>query len=293
MGQRRWKTTLPAILLLGCLAVISLGVWNSGRRETAPSALALEAKGPLAAATAGFARAVETFWRRYFNLVGARVENERLRAIVNRQSKLINDYREDRLENQRLKTLLAFQNQSPFQFLTAKVLAWDPGPFFQSFIIGAGSSDGVPLEAPVVTDQGIVGRVAELSPNYAKVLLVTDLSSGVDAFVERNRVNALIVGAGPGKLSLDYARKAEDVRVGDLLVSSGLDGIFPGGLSLGTVTFVDKMSMGFFMRAEVSPSVDIAVLEEVSVILNPPSPVDWTAFAPNVKGIYEKKGNRR
>ncbi|MDR2351581.1 MAG: rod shape-determining protein MreC [Deltaproteobacteria bacterium] len=291
MGSKSFKTLLPFVLILICLAIISLAVWNPNRRSKV-DVVSLEVAGPLAYITSFFGGGVERIWREYFNLVGLQEENVRLKMSLARQTRWVVQMNEERLENERLRILLGYQRQSRYKFQIAKVLAWDPGPFFQSLVINIGSIDGVLPEAAILTEQGIVGRVAELAPHFAKVLLITDLASGVDAFVERNRVNALLVGAGPGRLSLDYVRKSEDVRIGDLAVSSGLDGIFPAGIPLGTVTFVDKMSMGFFMRAELTPSVELGKVEEVLVLMEPVSPLDWLSLAPDIRALYEKKGNK-
>jgi rod shape-determining protein MreC len=111
--------------------------------------------------------------------------------------------------------------------------------------------------------------------------------------VARNRVSGLVVGGGPGKLSLDYVLKAEDVRLGDTIVSSGLDGVFPAGVPLGLVTLVDKMSMGFFMRAEISPQVELGSLEEVLVVNQAPVPLDWLSLGTDVKALYQKKNQKK
>jgi rod shape-determining protein MreC len=293
MGSKPWKTVFPAIILLISLAFVLIAFWSPKGRGNTAGALSLEAAGPAAALTSGISSFIEKVWRDYFDLVGTRSENKKLLAVVSRQNKLISELSEERQENRRLRRLLNYRARTGQRYVTARILAWDPGPFHQAIVIGAGEEDGLYPDSAVITLDGVVGRVAELSPHYAKVLLVTDLSSGVDAFVARNRVSALMVGGGAGKLSLDYVRKAEDVRLGDLVISSGLDGIFPPGIPLGTVTFVDKMSMGFFMRAEASPQVDMTTLEEVLVVLDPPVPLDWLELAPDVKAIYEKKNQRK
>jgi rod shape-determining protein MreC len=293
MGPKPWKTIFPAILFLVSASLILISFWSPRGRGGAAGAASLETAGPAAWVSSGLSSFIEEIWRDYFDLVGVRAENRKLSGVISRQNRLISELSEERLENGRLRRLLNYKTRTGQRYVTAKILAWDPGPFHQAIVIGAGEEDGIYLDSAVITLDGIVGRVAELAPHYAKVLLVTDLSSGVDAFVSRNRVSALMTGGGPGKLTLEYVRKAEDVRLGDLVISSGLDGIFPPGLPLGTVTFVDKMSMGFFMRAEANPRVDMTTLEEVLVVLDPPVPLDWLELAPDVRAIYEKKNQRK
>ncbi|MDR1040231.1 MAG: rod shape-determining protein MreC [Deltaproteobacteria bacterium] len=287
-----WKSVFLAAVVFASLAFVLLSLWSSRGRGYGPGGGSLEASGSAAVFASRLAEGVERVWRGYFDLVSVRAENDRLRSALGRQNRLITELDETRVENARLRRLLDYKRRAGSRSLAARVLAWEPGPYYQSIIVGAGSEDGVFLEAAVVTVDGIVGRVTEVSPGFSKVLLITDLSSGVDAFISRSRVNGLLTGAGPGRLSLDYVSKADDVRLGDAMVSSGLDGIFPPGLALGTVTFVDKMSMGFFMQAEISPSVNLATLEEVMILLDPPAPLDWRELAPDIRGVYEKKARR-
>ncbi|MDR2339741.1 MAG: rod shape-determining protein MreC [Deltaproteobacteria bacterium] len=288
MKGKTLKTVLPFALVLASLAFLSFCIWGPGSRGSFFGAASLEASGPLVSVTSGIAGLVEDIWSDYFDLVGVRAENAALRRQLARQGQLANELTELRLENGRLRGVVAYKEVTPERFMTAKVLAKDPTPYFRSIIIGAGQDDGVGLEAAVISPDGAVGRVCEVSPHYARVLLITDISSGVDSLIQRNRVNGLMAGTGTERLGLEYVQKAEDVRVGDALVSSGLDGIFPPGVPLGTITFVDKMSMGFFMNAFVSPSVDFGSLEEVLVLLDGPEPLDWMGLAPNVRALYER-----
>jgi rod shape-determining protein MreC len=134
-----------------------------------------------------------------------------------------------------------------------------------------------------------VGRVAELTPGFAKVLLLTDSSSGIDAFIQRNRVHGLLAGHGHGQMTLEYVRKADDVRPGDLVVTSGLDGIFPPGLAVGSVTLVDKKSLGLFLEAQISPSVALDSLEEVLVKLDRQVPLDWMSLGTDLRERFQEQ----
>jgi rod shape-determining protein MreC len=248
--------------------------------------------GPVSQALNWAADGVESTWRGYFYLTGAQAENAHLRQAVARLKRQIVDLEEERHANARLSVLLNLKSRAPAEYLAARILAWDPGPWYQAVVVDAGSRDGVTPEAAVLCDQGLVGRVVELAPREAKVLLVTDRSSGVDAFIQRNRVNVLVTGLGAGRMELEYTRKGEDVRLGDLVVSSGLDGIFPAGQALGSVAQVDKAGLGIFLRAELRPTVEFAGLREVLVLKEKPKPFDWTALGQDVRAIFEKKGSR-
>ena len=283
----RWKKALPVALAFVCLALLSLSHRN--RSSTAINKAALEAAGPVGSAMDGLAGWVEGVWLGYFQLVGVKEENESLKRMVDRQSRQIVQLTEERAANERLRRLLTFKIAAPGEYMGAKIVAWDPGPWYQSMVINVGSSDGVLPNAPVVTEAGLVGRVVELAPNYSKVLLIPDPGSGVDAFIQRNRVHGLISGRGVGQMSLDYVSKADDVRPGDLVVTSGLDGVFPAGLSVGSVTLVDKKSLGLFLEAQINPSVDLNGLEEVLVRLDRELPMDWMALGGDLKRRFEDR----
>ncbi|MDR2404841.1 MAG: rod shape-determining protein MreC [Deltaproteobacteria bacterium] len=294
MRGKTLKTALPLILVLVSLAILSFFIFSPGSSKGSVfGSASLEAAGPLSSVTSGLAGFVEDLWQDYFQLVDVKEENQNLKRQLAQKGQLQGELTEMRMENGRLREILSYRDRAPGRFLTAKVLAKDPTPYFRSIIIAAGAADGLLMESAVISPLGAVGRICELSPHYARVLLITDLSSAVDSLIQRNRVNGLMAGTGTDRLGLEYVQKAEDVRVGDSLVTSGLDGIFPPGIPLGTVTFVDKMSMGFFMHALVSPAVDFGSLEEVLILLDAPAPLDWMGVAPNVRSLYEKGAPKR
>jgi rod shape-determining protein MreC len=235
----------------------------------------------------GLAGWVEEIWFGYFQLIGVREENENLKRLTERQGRQIVQLTEERTANERLRRLLNFKITTDGEYMGAKIVASDPGPWYKSMVVNVGLDDGVSVNAPVVTEAGVVGRVVELTSHFAKVLLITDPGSGIDSFVQRNRVHGLLSGHGKGQMSLDYVRKADDVRPGDLVVTSGLDGIFPTGLSIGSVTLVDKKSLGLFLEAQINPSVDLNSLEEVLVKLDKQLPVDWMALGGDLKHRFE------
>ncbi len=114
--------------------------------------------------------------------------------------------------------------------------------------------------------QGIVGRIVEVYPQYAKVMLIVDRKSGADAMVQRTRVRGILQGKGGNRCSLEFVPKSADVQVGDLVLASGLVGIYPKGLVFGKVTAANKKNPGVFQEIEVTPAVDLSTLEEVLVV---------------------------
>jgi rod shape-determining protein MreC len=118
----------------------------------------------------------------------------------------------------------------------------------------------------VLAPTGIAGRVVETYPHHSKVMLVVDRNSAADAMVQRTRVRGILQGKGGNRCSLDYVYKSADVQLGDLVLASGLGGIYPKGLVFGKVTAANKKNPGVFQEIEVTPAVDLSTLEEVLVV---------------------------
>ena len=283
----RLKWLLPALTLFLALGLLSASSRHQGR-GSATGSLVLEVVGPVEKLLTSSARGVETLWRRYFYLVGLSQENNALREVINRQGRQLAEQGELKAANERLNSILGLRQAYPHVVMkTAHVLAWDPGPWFRSVVISVGSRDGVAVDQAVVHGQGVVGRVIEVTPNYARVLLATDFNSSMDAFIQRTRAVGILSGQGARPMYLKYVRKDEDVRPGDLVVTSGLDGYFPRGLALGTVTRVNRQSADIFVAVEVAPAVAFDRLEEVMVVVNQGEPIDWLATGPRLRPLIE------
>jgi rod shape-determining protein MreC len=118
----------------------------------------------------------------------------------------------------------------------------------------------------VISPEGVIGQILKAAPHYATVLLFSDYNSAIDSIVQRTRAKAIIEGKGENRCQLKYLLRAEEVIVGDTIVTSGLGGNFPKGLMVGEIRKVDKKGHGIFQYAELVPSVDLTKLEEVLVI---------------------------
>lgn len=139
---------------------------------------------------------------------------------------------------------------------------------FKTILINRGTRDGLKEGCPVLTDEGVVGRIVETSWNVSRVLLLIDNNSNIDALVQESRAQGILQGRGADGCILKYVQSSEEVREGDSVISSGLAGVFPKGLLLGVVRKVEKEPFGLFQDIQVSPSVDLLKLEEVVVILS-------------------------
>jgi rod shape-determining protein MreC len=202
----------------------------------------------------------------YLTLTGYKAENEKLRERITRLELERNRLLEAEAINQRLQQLLDFRSHLPSVTVTATIIANSASNWFQSCLIDKGSAHGVRAGMSVVTPLGVIGRVVEVTAQSAKVLLLTDPNSGIDVIVQRTRARGIVSGSLENSTILKYVKRSEDVQIGDRLITSGLDGIFPKGLMVGTVTKVRKQTLGLFQAIEVIPAVTTAQTEVVLVV---------------------------
>ena len=214
-------------------------------------------------------RAVQQAWHRYLFLVGLTDENRRLRRENDRLTSQVVQYREAFHENQRLLRLLDLQSELAFETVAARVVGGYQKSALRTILIDRGTMSGIRKDLPVVTDRGVVGRVIESTWHVSRVLLLTDGNSNIDAILQSNRIQGVLQGAGDAGCTLKYVSKMEDVKPGDVAITSGQTATFPKGLVLGIVTGARKQEGGLFQRIEVAPTVDYTRLEEVLVLLLP------------------------
>jgi len=259
--NRVFLTSAACLLLAAGLA------FRTGRQQTRADRLGrffLELMAPLQRSTAAVDRAVVSLWRSVIELVGARNENVVLRVRVQQLEQEMDRRSELDIENARLRGLLDFRRTLQGDVLTARIIGRDATGLARTLVIDRGEADGVVKGAAALAPQGVVGQIFLASRHAARILLISDHNSGVDAVVERTRARGIVQGTVDG-CGLKYVKRTEDVQVGDTVVTSGLDGIFPKGLPVGTVVSVDKRGQGLFQSAEVTPRVDFDRLEEVLV----------------------------
>ncbi len=210
--------------------------------------------------------ALKRVWTGYFYLVGAQKENQVLKRRLAEAEQQEARYQEALKAVQRLEALLDLKRQLALPVIGGRIVAYDPSLWSRAAIIDQGKSAGVEVGQAVVAPAGIVGRIVEVYPRHAKVMLIVDRLSGADAMVQRTRVRGILQGKGANRCSLEYVPKSADVQVGDLVLASGLGGIYPAGLVFGKVTAANKRVAGVFQDIEVLPAVDLSSLEEVLVV---------------------------
>ncbi len=219
-------------------------------------------------ASSSFTSGVRGTTSMYLNLVGIRRDNIRLGRENEELRAQLGGLTELKLENERLNKLLEFKQTTRMQLLAAKVIARDLSPDHESIRINRGYRQGLRKLMGVITVQGVVGYVLSTEMDSAQVVVITDRSSAIDALVQRTRARGLMSGKDSSTIRLRYLERADDVAVGDAIVTSGLKGLFPKGFPIGTVTSVRKTDFGISQEAFVEPVVRPSNLEEVFVVLD-------------------------
>lgn len=210
----------------------------------------------------------KSIWDGYISLIGVREENRELRrrlaALESENSRL----EEAQVENRRLKRLLGVSEGLGIKGIAANIIGHSPSNWVKSLTIDRGSADGIALGQPVIENDGIVGHIIAVARNSSEVLLVTDHASAIDVLVQSSRARGIVEGSGDRLCKLSYVEHSQELKVGDRIISTGIDGLYPKGLLVGIVTSLEREN-GMFQRVEVRPSVNFAKLESVLVISSP------------------------
>ncbi len=263
--RRKIKNLAVTILILGFVALITMPVFTR-RGADIPRKITLEIIGVgQSAATAVISGITET-WNDYINLRGVRDENIRLKRALSDCRREIVDFSEAAALNVRLKKLLGLKKRVKSPRLTARIIGHDPSDWFRTIIIDRGENDGIRKGMPVITVEGIVGQILFVSSDRAKVLMGIDPNSAVDGLIQHCRAQGIIRGNG-NNYRFNYVMKNLDIRNGDLIVTSGLSGVFPKGIPVGRVTRVNNTPRGMFQEVKVAPVVNFNQLEYVMILL--------------------------
>jgi rod shape-determining protein MreC len=261
------------LLLVAVLLVLPLGVFFAHAKRPADQMgldrVVLAVTGPIEKVVGFAVTGALRAWSNYVALRGAHAREAALSREVGRLEMERQELLQARAENERLVALLDLTRASPGRtFLGARVIGVRMDPKgLQLVTLDRGSDDGVRRTMPVVTAQGVVGRVHSVLGGTSDVLLLVDRNSSIAVRVERSRARANVRGLGdPGSCRLDYALRSDDLNEGDALVTSGTDGVFPRGLPVGKVAKVRRATYGLYQNADVLPAVDVTKIEEVLVL---------------------------
>src|SRR5208337_685968 len=207
-------------------------------------------------------------WHNYFYLRGVRTENRELKQQIEQMRLEQVRLTEDAAQAHRLQALLAFKEQFVAKTEAAQVIGWSGSDQSRIIWIDKGQDEGLKRDMPVITADGIVGKVLLVykTPSVSQVLLINDQSSGVGVILEKSRLQGVLRGTVNGEVTLERVMSDEQVAPGETVLTSGGDQIFPKGLPVGTVTKVGA-GKDLFLNVKVRPAANLSKLEEVLVLV--------------------------
>ncbi len=214
------------------------------------------------------ASGLRNVWNHYIRLRHVEAENTSLRRELDEVKIQFQERRALADRARGLQALLELRDRSNLQTIAAEIIASSPSPDFRTLTIDKGTQYGLQPDMAVIAPGGVVGRVVIPTARSAKVQLLSDRNAAVGALIERSRAQGVAMGGGDPHLRLEYVSESADVVVGDLVVTSGIDGIFPKGFTIGSVEMVEKSGPSY-KRITIKPAVDFSSLEEVLVVLTP------------------------
>jgi rod shape-determining protein MreC len=267
--------------VVGVLVLLSLVLITISFRASTGALHSVQSAGvtvlrPFEVAAERVARPFRDVYGYFRGLVHAKSENARLRQQVNllRQQALQGNFAQE--QNRELRSQLHFvdspifpQDYSP---VNTRIISWS-GEFDQQVVIAAGSDQGIKEDTPIVTKDGLVGRVTDVTSNAAHVTLLTDESSAVPARDQKSQAAGLVRhGEGEGSLVLDYVPKEQNVQMGDVIVTAGTQSrrfpsLFPGGIQIGFVTSVGQSDTALYKQVQITPYVDFSGLDAVTALI--------------------------
>src|SRR5579863_4109029 len=205
-------------------------------------------------------------WHNYFYLRGVRAENRQLKEQIEQMRIEQVRLSEDAAQARRLQILLAFKEQFISRTVAAQVIGSSGSDLSRVIYIDKGSNAGLQRDMAVITADGIVGKVMLVYPSVAQVLLINDQTSGVGVILEKSRLQGILRGTANGEVLMNDVMSDEQVPVGETVLTSGGDQIFPKGLPVGTVAKVAN-GKDLFLNIKIKPSTDLGKLEEVLVLV--------------------------
>ena len=265
------KTAFFLLVVVASLFVLMAVQVRQGG-PVASEGMLLRLASPLLRAGAAVSSVVSGIWGDYVDLRGTRRRNAELEVELTELRLELQKLEESRLQNDRLRSLLDLKEGMGTSTVAASVIANNTLGLSHTMLIDRGSASGLKPNMPVVSSMGVVGRVWTVAPHVAKIQLITDAQAGTAVLVQRSRVQGILLGSGTGLANLDYVTMHDDVVKGDLLVTSGQDGIYPKGLPVGEVDRLGE-PRGVLRTIQIAPRADFRRLEEVLVLLSADIPL--------------------
>ena len=288
--QREIRQRAPiwlVALLFTNLVIMAVDARDSNGRQKVLRIWTQTFASPIQTASSKASGATTGFFRQILNFRSIASENEDLRQRLAAAEQQLHAARQQEVENDRLKALLDLKEKKEFDTVAARVIARDPSVWFNTITINCGSSAGVAVNMPVVSGTGVVGRVISVSPWSSQVMLLTDEKAGAGAIVGQLGQSGALgsVRGRPdlGLIEMRYVSGLEKVEVGDYVVTTGQDGIYPPGLNVGDVVDVKNGTATQPHQILIRPGARLDKLEEVAVLLyRPPQRTAPEQTLPNV-----------
>lgn len=274
LSPRTLQTITIGLIILGVLALALSGMLNQ---------IVGKVIDPLVAVQGWFAsrtQAMVEFFTVPRDVASLREENATLQNQVSQLQSELLAARQQLTETDILYALLDYARAKPEnKYVAASVIGRDPSPFVKYIIINHGSDDGIVKGMPVVTQQGLVGKVVAVTATAARVQLITDPGSIINVRLEEANTDGQVVGSVTGDVSLDMVNPGITLIQGDLILTSGLGGLYPSDILIGQVLSPENVENSLFQKASVQPVVDFVNLRAVLIITNF-RPVDYTPLVP-------------
>jgi len=267
---RQRTAVLFIAVVLGHIILISAQV-NSSAGVPLLEVVTFGAFAEVQRGAAGLTGSVRDAWSGYGNLRHVRAENEELRRKLGELQVQFQQERARAERSRQLENLLGFKQQLQVDTIAAGVIGASASLDFRGITIDRGTSQAVTANMAVIGPAGLVGRVVTPTAHASKVQLLIDRNAAAGALVERSRAQGIVVGSGVDMLRMEFVPATADIKAGDTVVTSGVDGIYPKGFVIGTVDQVENGN-GIYKAIRVRPSVEFNRLEEVLVVKAPPVP---------------------
>lgn len=272
--SRSLQTTIIFLVVGGILALALGGYFSSASDWFGGSVVSVQSW------VATRYQAIQSFLTAPQDVATLRNRNAELESELARLQTQVIELQQQVTETQILSALVDFSRANPENtYKAAAVIGRDPSPFLHYIIINRGSNDGIRRGMPVVTNQGLIGRVDAVISNGARVMLITDPASQVNVRLQNSKIEAMLSGSVTGNLSLAMVSQDVTIESGDVVLTSGLGGGYPPDLLVGQVLNVRKRDYELFQQASVQPVVDFTQLQIVLVITNF-RPVDISPLLP-------------
>jgi rod shape-determining protein MreC len=273
--RHRGLSVLISVLLLSFL-LLTYEIRFSEVKASLPKRLVMVVVGPFLGWIQNVSGAFTSVWGGYIDLRQVRKQNQDLKEEINRLRQEEMLLAEAKRENERLHQLLKLRQIVPGPTIASRVIGKDPSNWFRSILLDKGFEEGVSKNTTVFCPQGLVGRVTEVMDHTCRVQVITDPNYAAGALIQGSRVAGIVVGEVGPYCRLRFLPQDAQIEVGALIVTSGMGGLSPKGIPIGTVSAVERKKGALFQEARVVPRVDLFRIEEVLILAKPSrSEIRW------------------